>query len=85
MIGRPILYKTTKDFLLKFGLKDITELPSIEEFERLESVPPEMEWYANLRNPNTRRAYQNDVREFMAFLGIDGMEELRRVGRAHVR
>src|SRR5205809_749788 len=35
VIGRPILYKTTKDFLLRFGLKDVTELPSIEEFEKL--------------------------------------------------
>ena len=37
MIGRPILYKTTKEFLLRFGLKDTSELPSIEEFERLAS------------------------------------------------
>ena len=35
VIGRPILYKTTKEFLLRFGLKDINELPSIEEFERM--------------------------------------------------
>lgn len=35
VIGRPILYKTTKDFLLRFGLKDVTELPSMEEFEKL--------------------------------------------------
>lgn len=35
VIGRPILYKTTKDFLMRFGLKDISELPSIEEFEKL--------------------------------------------------
>lgn len=35
VIGRPILYKTTKEFLLRFGLKDITELPSMEEFEKL--------------------------------------------------
>src|SRR6184192_2504537 len=38
VIGRPILYKTTKDFLLRFGLKDINELPSIEEFEKLTSA-----------------------------------------------
>lgn len=37
VIGRPILYKTTKEFLLRFGLKDTSELPSIEEFERLAS------------------------------------------------
>jgi segregation and condensation protein B len=35
VIGRPILYKTTKEFLLRFGLKDINELPSMEEFEKL--------------------------------------------------
>ncbi|MEO6923452.1 MAG: SMC-Scp complex subunit ScpB [Bryocella sp.] len=35
VIGRPILYKTTKEFLLRFGLKDINELPSIEEFEKM--------------------------------------------------
>jgi len=35
VIGRPILYKTTRDFLLRFGLKDISELPSIEEFEKM--------------------------------------------------
>ena len=35
VIGRPILYKTSKEFLLRFGLKDVSELPSMEEFERL--------------------------------------------------
>jgi len=35
VIGRPILYKTTKEFLMRFGLKDIGELPSMEEFEKL--------------------------------------------------
>jgi segregation and condensation protein B len=35
VLGRPILYKTTKEFLLRFGLKDVTELPSLEEFEKL--------------------------------------------------
>ncbi len=47
VIGRPILYKTTKEFLLRFGLKDLSELPSIEEFERMagelnEAVQEEM-------------------------------------------
>jgi segregation and condensation protein B len=35
VIGRPILYKTTKEFLLRFGLSDVGELPSMEEFEKL--------------------------------------------------
>jgi segregation and condensation protein B len=38
VIGRPILYKTTKEFLLRFGLKDVSELPSMEEFEKLATV-----------------------------------------------
>src|ERR1700749_4363220 len=35
VIGRPILYKTSKEFLMRFGLKDVNELPSMEEFEAL--------------------------------------------------
>jgi len=35
VIGRPILYKTTKEFLMRFGLQDVNELPSMEEFEKL--------------------------------------------------
>ena len=35
VIGRPISYRTTKEFLMRFGLKDVNELPSMEEFEKL--------------------------------------------------
>jgi segregation and condensation protein B len=35
VIGKPILYKTTKDFLVQFGLKDLSELPTLKEFEEL--------------------------------------------------
>jgi segregation and condensation protein B len=35
VIGRPMLYKTTKEFLMRFGLKDVGELPSMEEFEKM--------------------------------------------------
>jgi segregation and condensation protein B len=35
VIGRPILYRTTREFLLRFGLNDVSELPSMEEFEKL--------------------------------------------------
>jgi segregation and condensation protein B len=37
VIGRPILYKTTKEFLMRFGLGDVSELPSMEEFEKIAS------------------------------------------------
>ena len=43
VIGRPILYKTTREFLLKFGLKDVAELPSIEEFEKMAGQMAEQE------------------------------------------
>jgi len=43
VIGRPILYKTTKEFLLRFGLKDLNELPSIEEFEKMTTELAESE------------------------------------------
>jgi segregation and condensation protein B len=35
VIGKPILYRTTKEFLLQFGLKDLSELPTLKEFEEL--------------------------------------------------
>lgn len=41
-----------------------------EEFTTLASAPPEAEWFANIENPNTRRAYRSDLRQFMGFVGI---------------
>jgi segregation and condensation protein B len=38
VIGKPILYKTTKEFLIQFGLKDLAELPSLKEFEEIRRV-----------------------------------------------
>jgi segregation and condensation protein B len=35
VLGKPILYKTTKEFLVQFGLKDVNELPTLKEFEEL--------------------------------------------------
>jgi segregation and condensation protein B len=49
VIGKPILYKTTKEFLIQFGLKDLSELPSLKEFEEIrrmafaDSEPPSPE------------------------------------------
>src|SRR3974390_1732907 len=42
VIGRPILYKTTKEFLLRFGLNNVGELPSMEEFEKLGDTQAEL-------------------------------------------
>ena len=54
------------------------------EFHRLAQVPPAAEWFANIDNPNTRRAYRNDLQEFMAFVGITSPVEFRLVSRVHV-
>jgi integrase/recombinase XerD len=54
------------------------------EIHRLADVPPEAEWFANLSNPSTRRAYENAVRDFMRFTGITRPDEFRSVTRAHV-
>jgi segregation and condensation protein B len=35
VVGKPILYKTTKEFLIQFGLRDVSELPTLKEFEEL--------------------------------------------------
>jgi segregation and condensation protein B len=35
VVGKPILYKTTKEFMVQFGLKDLSELPTLKEFEEL--------------------------------------------------
>ena len=35
VMGRPILYKTSKEFMMRFGLSDLDELPSLKEFEAL--------------------------------------------------
>ena len=43
VVGRPILYKTTREFLLRFGLKDLNDLPSIEEFEKMAAAMEEAE------------------------------------------
>src|ERR671914_1396946 len=54
------------------------------EFQNLAAVPPELEWFANIDNKRTRRAYQIDLREFMVFVGIRTPMEFRSVTRAHL-
>ena len=54
------------------------------EFARLADVPPEAQWFANLDSAQTRRAYQGDLRAFMAFTGIVQPEEFRTVTRGHI-
>jgi integrase/recombinase XerD len=48
-------------------------------------VPPEVEWFANISNPHTRRTYENAVKDFMRFAGIRRPEEFRTVTPARTR
>jgi integrase/recombinase XerD len=54
------------------------------QFARLAAVPPEEEWLANITNVKTRRAYRNDVREFIAYAGLQNYDELRSIARSHI-
>lgn len=54
VVGKPILYKTTKEFLVQFGLKDLSELPSLKEFEELSRLSlgnPEGQEPATIETP----------------------------------
>jgi site-specific recombinase XerD len=57
---------------------------SAVQFQQLSSVPAATEWFANIDNPRTRRAHQNDLKDFCSFVGLTGAEEFRAVTRAHV-
>jgi segregation and condensation protein B len=54
VIGRPILYKTTKEFLLRFGLKDVNDLPSMEEFEKMAGELAESEAEGEVQDAGMR-------------------------------
>src|ERR1700691_2418012 len=67
-----------------FGVVRRGRALSPSDFWKLADVPPDAEWFANIQNKNTRRAYRNDVEEFISFAGIKQPEGLRTVTRAHV-
>jgi integrase/recombinase XerD len=54
------------------------------EYQQLADVPPEIEWFANITNPNSRRAYKKAVGDFIRFAGVEHPEQFRTVTRAHV-
>jgi len=55
-----------------------------QRFAKLSEVPPEVEWFANIPNAQTKRAYQTDIKDFTRFFGIQSPEQFRTVKRAHV-
>ncbi|MFO1459295.1 MAG: tyrosine-type recombinase/integrase [Verrucomicrobiota bacterium] len=55
-----------------------------KEFEALRSIPHFLEWLANIENPNTRRAYQTDLGDFVRFAGLSGPDGFVGITRAHL-
>jgi hypothetical protein len=85
---------TCELFFARFGIALSTSVPTkispknrlltSAEFQHLSAVPPEIEWFANIRNRSTRRAYETAIQDFMGFAGIARPEEFRVVTRAHM-
>jgi segregation and condensation protein B len=62
VVGKPILYKTTREFMVQFGLKDLSELPTLKEFEelgRMEIVEPE----PVVETPPETSALEQEIKE----------------------
>jgi hypothetical protein len=74
IVSKKLVLKEARDGLL-----------TRKEFQTLADVPPEVEWFANIDNARTRRAYQIDLRDFMQFVGIDRPQEFRTVGASKQR
>jgi segregation and condensation protein B len=72
VVGRPMLYKTTKDFLMRFGLKDLHELPSVEEFEKLAAGDQQAELFAT---QNAAIPDATGVPEVPEDAGVETMDE----------
>ena len=75
-----IIRKVTSKSLTKPKARRLTSI----EFQGLSDVPPEIEWFANIDNAKTRRAYKADMKDFFSFVGIQKPEETRIITRAHV-
>jgi len=77
-----------KDDLIKVENAELVNnqerLLTRSEFQGLANVPPEIEWFANITNKNTKRAYEKDLQGFMDFCGIQTPEEFRVVTRSHI-
>jgi integrase/recombinase XerD len=69
---------------LPVSLKGGNRLLTAPEFQDLATVPAEVEWFRNIDNDHTKRAYEKAIKDFMLFAGIDRPEKFRLVTRAHV-
>lgn len=57
---------------------------TVVEFQQLTAMPAAADWFANIDNPRTRRAYQTDLEDFCSFVGLATADEFGMVTRSHV-
>ena len=72
--------KKGKVALVEIGERELAHA----SFYQFSDVPPELEWFANIANAHTRRAYRNDVTGFMALFGMKDARQFREVTRSHL-
>jgi segregation and condensation protein B len=75
VIGRPILYKTTKEFLLRFGLKDVNDLPSMEEFEKMAGELAESEAEGEVQDAGMRSSEEPASEEAGSSPAAESLEQ----------
>ena len=80
VVGKPILYKTTKEFLVQFGLRDLNELPSLKEFEDLRRFAFSDADEAPLEAASAPQESSAEAAESTETAGYDGNA---RIGRTH--
>ena len=78
VVGKPILYKTTKDFLTQFGLKDLTELPTLKEFEELRRQAMEDDEVTSSESPHSDATGEAEH----TLEAVEAAEEAAQVGEA---
>lgn len=65
-------------------VKPSPRMLTAKRFQELAQAPEAVEWFANINNPRTRRAYNHHVTEFARFVGIQAPDQFRQVTRSHV-
>lgn len=82
VVGKPILYKTTKDFLTQFGLKDLTELPTLKEFEELRRQAMEDDEVTSSESPHSDATAEPTGEAEPTLEAVEAAEEATQVADA---
>jgi site-specific recombinase XerD len=76
------------NFFIPFMMTAVTPIQNQSltdpQFQMLQDVPAEAQWFADIANPQTRRAYESDIRSFMLSAGVTQPQDFRLVTRSHV-